>query len=209
MSRLLIGLMLLVVPAVAVAQDSGEAAPPAKADAPTADYRTYTAKDFGFSVSLPASGTITDPASKDWSEEKQVAFVWEGTLDEAKGTYAEPIALIQGRVDTFGATIDAEAFKTFCDELLGNWQGDEKKYEVITENDTLDVDGAKWNLIQIEDSSDSGGVKVYYSVFSTYKDDSIYTLSMYYMKPIDDEIQGYGAPVLSGFKVTKVAAPGA
>lgn len=157
-------------------------------------------------------------------EDPEVAFTWYRSEDE-------PVVLIQGRVDKFETELDAETFRIFCETLLANWSGDNAivshsestvqsqgdkttvdtkttirsgsagKYTVVTANEKLDLNGLVWNLIEVEDASDSSGTMVYYSVFSTFAGSNIYTISMYYLEPVSDSVQEFGFPVLDGFKL--------
>jgi hypothetical protein len=208
----LLALILAALPALCFAQDAAPAA------APAATYSTYVAGDFGFSVDLPSSGSVEDPKSQNWKEDPEVAFFWYGSA-------GDPVVMIQGRMDSFDTDLDAETFKVFCQTLLDNWAGEadnppvdpaapadaapkdsggKKPYHIVTANEELPINDMTWNLIEIADSSDPEGTPVYYSVFSTYAGKKIYTLSMYYLSPVSDEIQSFGFPVLNSFKlVTK------
>jgi len=193
MIRFSLALVLAMLPVLALAQ--GDAAQPAETQpAAAVAYRDYVAGDFGFAIKLPATGTIEDPSTSGWSEDPEVAFDWYYGGEE-------PIVLVQGRVDKFETELDDETFKVFCDTLLSNWTTDTEKYAVVTSNEPLDLNGAKWNLIEVADSSDPEGTKVFYSVFSTYAGSQIYTVSMYYLEPVSDKVQQFGFPVLDGFKL--------
>jgi hypothetical protein len=204
MSRcyLLVLLMLMLVPVGAVAEDepaaAGEdaaAADTAQADAnaeladeaaaATAEpvnYSRYEATDFGFSTELPEGGVITGPSSPDWNEEPAAAFKWQATGDE-------PIRLIIGRVDSFNTEMDELTFSIICGTMLESWEADPTMYKVVTANEPLIIEGdgaggkqRQWNLIEVEDYSHSDGKPVYYSVFSTYEGEYIYSIMMYYLE---------------------------
>ena len=91
----MLALVLAALPALCFAQDDAQA--PA---APAASYGTYVAGDFGFSVDLPASGSVEDPQSEGWAEDPEVAFYWYC----AEG---DPVVMIQGRMDSFDTDLDA------------------------------------------------------------------------------------------------------
>jgi hypothetical protein len=188
MARMTILLILCLLPLLAQAQD---AASPAASGAQS--YRSYSAAGFGFQLSLPSSGTIDSPATEGWKEDASTAFIWY-----AGGR--EPIRKIVGRADTFGAKIDAEAFKSFCDALLEQWGTDETKHRVLTKNKVISSGGVNWSVIEIEDPTADGKGKVYYSVFITYSSDNVYVVTFYYDRPSSSEIQAFGQPVLAGFK---------
>lgn len=156
------------------------------------DPPAYKSFDAGtFSLDLPA-GEVQTPQSEGWDNESEVAFEWYG--DDAS-----PVSLIQGRVDDMGADIDEETFGVFCKALLENWSADADKYEVVTSNKSMPIGGRQWNLIEISDSSDEK-TKVYYSVFSTYSGSKIYTISLYYLKPLSTAVQDFGKPVIQSFQ---------
>ncbi len=188
MARITILLVLCLVPMWAWAQAG------ASPEAGNAwSYRSYAASGFGFQLSLPASGTIDSPATADWSEDASTAFIWYAGADE-------PIRKIVGRADTFGARIDAEAYKSFCDALLEQWGTDETKHRVLTKNKVIASGGVNWSVIEVEDPAADGKGKVYYSVFITYSADNIYVVTFYYDRPTSKEIQAFGQPILAGFK---------
>jgi hypothetical protein len=173
-------------------------------------YVPYTAEGFGFTVSVPDSGSIARPGSDGWDREEEVAFEWYGD-----GT--DPVKLIMARVDDAGATLDEASFRAFTDELLSYWSprrpaGDSAEdaddapassnFEVINTADNLVIGGRKWNLIEVEDKSDKQ-TTVYYSVFSTWEGSKIYTLTFYYLQPSMEQVQTFGKPVLQGFKAAR------
>lgn len=188
MARLAILLVLCMLPGFAWAQDKPGAEP-----GQSASYRSYNATGFGFQLSLPAGGTIDSPASADWQEDASTAFIWYAGAEE-------PIRKIVGRADTFGARIDAEAFKSFCTALLEQWGTDETKHRVLTKNKVISSGGLNWNVIEVEDPAPDGKGKVYYSVFITYSADNIYVITFYYDRPSNKDSQAFGQPVLAGFK---------
>ena len=196
-SILLSLLLLLALPLAALAQE-GEPAPAAPQSPDTAevnldDYSKFSSTPFGFSVLLPKSGTISQPGDPSWDEADEIAFSWFGAE-------TDPVVLIQGRVDEFETTLDADTFKAFCDELEGHWSRDDTKYKVLSKDPALAVGSHTWNLLQIEDTSNAEG-RVYYSVFSTYVGKNIYTISLYYLEPVNASIQNFGKPVLQGFSI--------
>lgn len=160
----------------------------AEGEAPA--YRSFDAGSF--SLDLPPGGEVLTPDSEGWDNEPEVAFEWYGAD-------SDPVTLIQGRVDDLGAEIDEETFGVFCSALLENWSADGDKYEVVTSNKSMPIGGRKWNLIEISDSSDEE-TRVYYSVFSTYSGTKIYTISLYYLKPLSNAVQDFGKPVIQSFK---------
>lgn len=186
MTRVLIALIVVLLPAWALAQDAA-VAPKA------ATYRDYFATGFGFHISLPSTGTIESPSTEGWKEDAGTAFIWWSGG-------AEPIGKIVGRTDSFGTTVDAAAFKLFCDALLEQWSQNESQHKLLTKNKLEKSGNMTWNLIEAEDPTQDGKGKMYYSVFITYSGDSIYTLSMYYDHAPDSAIQAFGAPVIAGFK---------
>ncbi len=175
------GLMVWLAAALALAADEAT------------KYEHYDFGNFGCSLSLPAGGELKLPDNPGWDAEPQVAGMWQGPA-------GAPVALIMLRVDTMDQPLNAAAFATFCDTLLSNWSDDAEKYSVITSNEALVEDQFTWNLIEVEDKS-AAESPVYYSVFSTYAGAKIYTISMYYLRPIDDAVSEYGAPVLQSFKL--------
>jgi hypothetical protein len=187
MRMLLVVLALAVLPAVAPAQE----AKPAAAAAPSA-YLDYTAGGFGFKIKLPATGTINDPNSAGWTQNPQVAFIW-------LGDGSEPVRKILGRVDPYGMKVDVDGFRTFCDELLDNWKANPNA-ELLTENKPYQAYGLVWNIIEAAKKGPSGEREAYYSVFSTFSGESIYTFAFYYKHPPNEATQKFGAPVLQGFK---------
>jgi hypothetical protein len=187
---LMMGAIILLAVGTVWAQDG-----PA-ASAPTAQYERHEFTGYGCALDLPAGGELKLPDSPGWSAEPQVAGEWYGPA-------GVPVALIQLRVDTMDEPLNAEAFATFCGTLLGNWNDDPAKYTVITANEELTEGQFTWNLIEVEDKSGTDGFSVYYSVFSTYAGSKIYTVSMYYLQPIDDSVSAFGAPVLKSFKLLK------
>lgn len=219
MSRcyLLVLLMVLLAPLDAVAQDDaaageeaaaaeteasaelGDEAPAAPAEPAT--YSRYEATDFGFSTELPDGGVIADPSSPGWNEEPAAAFKWQATGEE-------PIRLIIGRVDSFNTEVDDLTFSIICGTMLESWEEDPSMYKIITGNESLVIEAKgtssgqrNWNLIEVEDMSHSGGKPVYYSVFSTYAGENIYSIMMYYLEPVDQAIRDYGIPVIHGFEL--------
>lgn len=220
MTRLWLALILLVLPLAVWAQEgdteAGEEAaedtvaeeaaadettaeePGAEQPAETITYSTYVARGFGFAVDLPDSGSVENAESEGWDEDTEVAFNWYG----AEG---DPVLLIQARMDSIGGEeaieIDAEAFGVFCDTLLESWTEDPERYTVVKGNEPLTIREVPWNMIEVEDRSDAD-VTVYYSVFSTYSGTSIYTISLYYLVPVNDAIQDFGGPVLASFALT-------
>jgi hypothetical protein len=192
--RVLILFACLLAPLTAFAAPGD---PPADAAAPAASgYSPYNASGYGFSVDLPDSGVVAAPGSKDWDiAEEEVAFEWYGGK-------ADPVVLIQGRVDDLGSDIDAETFQVFSDTLLENWNADTSKFKVTNSANNLSLGNRTWNLIEVEDFSEGVDAKVYYSVFSTYVGTKIYTVSLYYLTPVNDRVFDFGKPVLQGFKIS-------
>lgn len=207
MLRLLAILLVLLTVQIAWAQDAAEDT--AGGDAAAAverTYSTYVAAGYGFALDLPDSGEVSSPGSDNWDNEDQVAFEWVGADDD-------PVRMIQGRVDSFGKELDEDSFDMFCTALLQNWTSDEDMFEVTTENEQFRFGDHTWNLIEVTDrtnapagplsaTGDSEGRIVYYSVFSTYAGDQIYTVTMYYLQPVSDEVEAMGVPILRSFKFT-------
>lgn len=196
MARLYLAVLLVLLPQFALAQDDAPANEDATA-APISDieYAQYESVDFGFSLELPADGTIHDQGSEDWDKDAAVAFEWLGGEDS-------PVALIQGRVDRFETKLDEYTFEVFCDTLLENWS-DEDRFTIYTSNRRINIAPMTWNLIEVEDNSNTSGQKVYYSVFSMFSGQTIYTVSMYYLTPISETIQEFGIPVVYSFKLAE------
>jgi hypothetical protein len=178
---LALGLIVWLAAGLALAQDGAAA---------KAEPHAFT--DYGCALSLPAGGELKLPGSPAWSADPQVAGMWYGPQ-------GAPVAMIMLRVDTMDQPLNAAAFGTFCDTLLGNWKDDTALYSVTTANESLTTGQFSWNLIEVEDKS--GAEPVYYSVFATYAGAKIYTISMYYMHPTDDPVAKYGMPVVSSFKL--------
>jgi hypothetical protein len=155
--------------------------------------RKYVASGYGFEISLPDVGTVTDPKSPDWSNESEVALEWT-----AQNT---PVVLIQARVDDLGDTVDPDIFQVFCKSLRDNWASDPDSYKIVNEESDINVGNYHWNLLEIEDHASGKGNTVYYSVFSTYQDSKIYTVSLYYLQPTDKAVRDFGKPVLQSFHV--------
>jgi len=190
------------------AADEASAEPAEEAAATTtepATYSRYEATDFGFSTELPDSGVITDPSSPDWNEELASAFKWQATGNE-------PISMIIGRVDSFNTEVDDLTFSIICGTMLESWEEDPSKYSIVTSNEPLVIEGdgpngqRSWNLIEIEDKSHGEGQPVYYSVFSTYSGENIYSIMMYYLEPVNTVVRNYGIPVIHEFRLLKSAA---
>jgi hypothetical protein len=179
-------LFLLGLAGGAFAQADAEGGAEGKAPA-------YSNFDAGsFSIELPQQGEVLTPQSEGWDNEAEVTFEWYGAE-------SDPVSLIQGRVDDLGAAIDEATFGVFCASLLENWSADGDKFDVVTSNKTMPIGGLKWNLIEIADSSDPKN-KVYYSVFSTFSGTKIYTISLYYLKPLSAAVQDFGKPVIQSFQ---------
>lgn len=207
MTRIMAILIALLLVQVAWAQEAAdEGGSDAKAPKVDRHYSTYVANNYGFKVDLPDSGTISDPSSDGWDKEQQVAFQWVGGADD-------PVRMIQGRVDSFGKELDEDSFNMFCSALLQNWSSDEKFFTVTTANKPTRFGDNVWNLIEVEDRSnvtkasadEGGGTKgqtVYYSVFSTYAGDKIYTITLYYLEPLGDEVKDLGEPIMRSFAAT-------
>lgn len=231
MLRISLALILALLPVLALAQ--GDAPQPAETPSAAAPaYRDYAAGSFGFAVQLPATGTIEDPSTAGWSEDPEVAFDWyyggdepivliQGRVDKFEvplddetfklfcdtllknwaGDTGTPV--VESQTNTHSTVTpqgDVDSHSTTTSKLAI----ESGKYKVLTANEPLDINGQKWNLIEVADSSDPQGTKVYYSVFSTYSGNQIYTISMYYLEPVSDKVQQFGFPVLDGFKlVTK------
>lgn len=183
MARAILLACLLALPLMALAQDGG-------AENAGAGYRNYTAGGYGFRISLPASGTLNTPTSEGWDGNKSEAFIWL-----AGG--AEPIKKVVGRSDSFGTRISAEEFKSFCDALLDLWSQDEEHQRLLTKNKLVKSGAYTWNVIEVEDTR--GKERVFYSVFLTYSNENIYTISLYYDRMPTQEIQAFGQPILAGF----------
>jgi len=215
MSRryLLAWLIVLLLPFGAMAQDEpvaaedasaapAEGAAAAEAAAmPAATYTRYNVPNSDFSVELPDGGIITDPSDPGWNEMPATVFKWEATGDE-------PINLIMGRVDTFKSEVDDLTFNIVCGTMLEGWEEDKEAIQVVTANESLrikadDAAGGEqvWNLIEIADHSNPEGRTVYYSVFSTYAGENIYTIMMYYLKPVDAITRNFGGPVVRKFRL--------
>jgi len=204
MKTIILALVACILPVLAYAAD----APAAPA---TGKYVPYTAQNFGFSVSVPETGTIAAPGSDGWDREAEVAFEWYGAD-------TDPVKLIMARVDDAGAPLDDKSFKAFTDELLSYWSPSKPaagapgtndtaatgntSFEVLNTADNLQIGNRTWNLIEVKDKSDPK-TTVYYSVFSTWDGSKIYTLTFYYLTPTMDQVQKFGTPVLLGFKVAK------
>ena len=196
MSRFcLLMLSLLLLPLAVAAQEGEDLAPePEVTDEAEVSYSSYTAEGYGFRIQLPDSGSVSEPGEGPEEPDEAVAFEWTG----AEG---DPIVLIQGRVDRFEVELDPETFDVFCGTLLENWESDSESYDVVTANDRITIEGLVWNLIEVEDGSHAEGELVYYSVFSAYAGQTIYTISMYYLEPVNERIQEFGIPVLYGFEL--------
>lgn len=194
MMRISVVLLALLVPMIAVAQDSEQSS---AGKAPT--YSAYVAAGYGFSLNLPDSGIIHSPDDADWNKDQAVAFEWTSASDD-------PVILIQGRVIDFEDELDAETFSIVCETYLEPWN-DPEKYTIVTPKDPtnnkpLTIRGRKWSLIEIIDTSNGVDKTVHYSIFSSYSGDKIYTIVMFYLEPIGDRVQAFGFPVIDSFKVT-------
>ncbi|MCC7477471.1 hypothetical protein IT575_03340 [bacterium] len=182
---------LLALPISAWAQGGEDSAAPAAA-VPTGGYTRYSAEGYGFALALPGGGAVRNPQSGDWQEDPEVAFEWT-----AENT---PIVLITGRVDTMDVELNDERFKVLCDTMLDTWKQDAEHIRIETSQDNLVINNYKWNLIEIADSSSADGT-VYFSVFTTYRGNKVYTVSMYYLQPVDKLVRDFGKPVLQGFSI--------
>jgi hypothetical protein len=173
----------------AVAEDT--AAEPMELDV---EYARQAFPDFGFALELPEHGELVRPGDDGWEAEDQVAFEWYGLRDD-------PVVLVQMRVDQMDTELNAAAFDAFCETLVANWSGDPGNYKVTTNNEPISLGDFSWRLTEVEDSSAGGGQSVYYSVFTTYAGDKIYTLSMYYLQPIDDYVTQFGVQMPLTFEL--------
>ena len=208
---LVVLLMALAIPLAALAQDTDpgeESGEPetsvtettADDQAATGDYMRYEAADFGFSIELPGSGFVSDPADPEWNQEEAVAFIWEAGSDE-------PIQLILGRVDTFDAPVDEMTFSIVCGTMLESWEDEPSNYRIITANEKLTTSAGvgrperEWNLIEIADTSHAEGKAIHYSMFTTYAGSSVYSVTMYYMEPVNATIREFGIPVIYSFEL--------
>lgn len=204
MFRLLSVLLLaLLAVQIAWAQDAPDEE---AAEEPTAViervFETFTASDHGFRLDLPDTGVIRTPADEGWDKEDQIAFEWLGAADD-------PVRMIQARVDSFGKELDEESFELFSGALLQNWAGDEQSFTVMTSNKELRFGDHIWNLIEVEDRTNAPrgplanaggeGRTVYYSVFTTFAGDNLYTITMYYLQPVSKEVETLGVPILKSF----------
>jgi len=192
---------------------SAEAEPPPALDEPlpvTADsasreveaiqpepltYTHYVATGHGFTLDLPTAGEIFSPSSPDWVGDEEEAFEWSA---QTKG----PMFMITGRRDRLGNIVDSAMFADFCEGLLSNWPEQSADYEVVTANERIEFSARRWNLIEITDySAAADGAAIYYSILSTYAGDSFYTLTFYYLEPVDAEIREVIDAVLSSFSL--------
>ena len=191
MARLLTVLVLVMLPLVAAAQESEQTETAASSEI---ELQQLSFGDFGFAIALPSDGVLFTQETEGWDQDPEVALEWQGGENS-------PIALIQVRVDSFGAELDEGSFELFCSALLANWEEDEEHFEIITRNEPFELNELSWNLIEVADSSDPDGVMVYYSVFSALAGDSIYTISFYYLSQIDDDVRAFGSPTLKSFRL--------
>lgn len=189
----LLALVLLALPGGVLAQggQEEEGAAPAAAE-PAGGYSRYNAEGYGFSLSLPLLGGVTNPQSDNWKEEPEVAFEW--SAENA------PVVLMTGRVDTMDVELNDERFKVLCDTMLDTWRADKEHIKIESSQDNLTINNNKWNLIEIADSSSADGT-VYFSVFTTYRGSKVYTVSMYYLQPVDKIVRDFGKPVLQSFTI--------
>ena len=109
--------------------------------------------------------------------------------------------MIWGRVDAFEAPIDKLSFDIICGTALESWEDDPASFEIVTANEKLLIEGQEWRLIEIADSSRGDGQEIYYSIFCTYRENSFYTLMMYYREPVNDTIRQYGIPIIYSFEL--------
>ncbi|MBN2081465.1 hypothetical protein JW859_04565 [bacterium] len=156
------------------------------------DYMRFEAPEHGFALELPDSGRIITPQDEGWEGEKESVFRWEGSG-------GEPITMIWGRVDSFEAPIDKLSFDIICGTALESWEDDPAKFEIVTSNEKLVIEGQEWRLIEIADSSHGDGQMIYYSIFCTYHENSFFTVMMYYREPVNDTIREYGIPIIYSF----------
>jgi hypothetical protein len=189
----LLGALLLLLPAQAQAQgDEAAGGSPAGAQS-SGGYRNYQASGFGFGLSLPQIGDITNPQSPGWAEAAEVAFEWS-----SENT---PVVLITGRVDTMDMELNEERFKVLCDTMLDTWKEDGENIDVVATQPNLQINNNKWNLIEIADKSSGENNMVHFSVFTTYRGTKVYTITLYYLTPVSDSVREFGKPVLQGFSI--------
>ncbi len=193
LALLILGLLALPFSALAQGDDTA-AAPETAPPAPTVSggYTRYSAQGYGFALALPSNGDVRNPQSADWQEDPEVAFEW--TAENA------PIVLITGRVDTMDVELNDERFKVLCDTMLSTWEEDKEHIKVVADENNLTINNYEWKLIEIADSSSADGT-VYFSVFTTYRGNKVYTVSMYYLQPVDKIVRDFGKPVLQGFSI--------
>ncbi len=196
MYRILFALLLVLLAQTAFAQDTETDTDESAADAvETVALSTFFARGFGFAIDLPDSGSITTPADEDWDQPEEVAVQW-------RGDPGDPVEMINVRVDSFGADLDDELFDKYCEVLLANWSDDPENFKVVTPNTRLTLpDGTSWNLIEISDLSNAEGKAVHYSVFCRYAGDKIFTVTMYYLDKVDDEVRAFGSPIYRSLQV--------
>ena len=198
MTRFWLIALLALLPLAALAQDAPAEEPAGDEAAAETTYVEYTATGYGFSLELPENGTVKDPSSEDWTADEQVAFEWysDGST---------PVTMIQCRVDRFATDLDDAMFDVFCDTVLEMWS-DENSYDVVTANRRIEIDPLTWNLIEVGDKRRGEEEQVHYSVFSMYSGAAIYTVSMFYMDPVSEEIQEFGIPVVYSFELAATPA---
>jgi hypothetical protein len=188
----LLGALLCLLPANVLAQGGGDEGAATGAQS-SGGYRNYQASGFGFQLSLPQVGDVSNPQTAGWSEEAEVAFEWSSE--------ETPVVLITGRVDTMDMEMNEERFKVLCDTMLDTWKEDSQNIEIVSTQSNLQINNNKWNLIEIADSSSGEDNQVHFSVFTTYRGTKVYTVTLYYLTPVSDQVREFGKPVLQGFSI--------
>lgn len=185
-------------------------------------YQNYTAEGFKLSIPIPTNGKLQIPSDLGWIQEPEVAFVWYGEDND-------PVSMIELRADNIGTEISPEQYADFYDKLVSEWEGQPKQFKVLrSRTEPYHFGEMDWLIIEVEDNSaasantsanpnlqgmfvqgedaaegtETPSETVYYTIFTTYHAETIYTIGFYYLQPVSDAVQTLAVPMLRGFSLT-------
>ena len=177
------------------------------------DFQDYSATGFGFKIPIPTAGALETPSDLGWNYEPEVAFVWFG----ADG---DPVTMVELRADVIGTEVSAEQYAEFYDTLVAQWAGQPAQFKVLrSRSEPYHFGDMDWLIIEVEDfsaastnagasgedgssGSQAAPLTVYYTIFTTYHAETIYTIGFYYLEPVSETVQELAVPMLRGFSIT-------
>lgn len=176
-------------------------------------YQKYTAEGFGLSIPIPTTGKLQIPSDLGWIQEPEVAFVWYGED-------SNPVTMVELRADNIGTEISPEQYADFYDKLVSEWEGQPNQFKVLrSRTEPYHFGEMDWRIIEVKDNSAAGANSlkpagedgaegteapsetVYYTIFTTYHADTIYTIGFYYLEPVSEAVQTLAVPMLRGFSL--------